>query len=118
MSQTQAWAEPESTKVQVEERAPTILVLSLNSPLTLYLTIFYVQRIKPTLEDYSSLELRCLLEGSESFYRGAPSTLWAHESMARLHLDPTLQTNYEAWWRLNLKVRGWSPSDERLSGGP
>ena len=64
MSQTQARTEPESAKVQVEERAPTILVLSLNSPLTLYLTIFYVQtRIDTTLENYSSLELQCLLAG-------------------------------------------------------
>jgi hypothetical protein len=59
----QAWAEPEFAKVQVEERSPTIPVLSPNSSLTLYLTIFYVQRTDPTLEGYSSLELQCLLEG-------------------------------------------------------
>jgi hypothetical protein len=49
--------EPKSAKVQAVEIAPTNPVLSPNSSLTLLLTIFYVKRIDPNLEDYSSLQL-------------------------------------------------------------
>jgi hypothetical protein len=43
ISQMQTWIESGSAKVQVEEKAPTNPVLSPNSSLTLYLSIFYVQ---------------------------------------------------------------------------
>jgi hypothetical protein len=43
ISQMQTWIESGSAKVQVEVKAPTNPILSPNSSLTLYLSIFYVQ---------------------------------------------------------------------------
>ena len=72
--------EPESAKVQAVGIAPTNPVLPPNSFVT-QLTIFYVQRTNPTLEDYSSLQLRCLLEGVWGYFIGGarlPMGPWIH----------------------------------------
>jgi hypothetical protein len=41
-----------------------------NSSLTLYLTIFYLQRIDPNVKDYSYLDCCCLLEEVRGFFYG------------------------------------------------
>ena len=66
MSQKQAQVELESVKVQAVVRESTDRpTLHPNSSFTLYLTIFYLQRIAPNVEDYSSLDCYLDLNGDE-----------------------------------------------------